>query len=98
MEKQDIKNRIVLLHDSSKTEEKKVLTEEEKKIKDKLLEIEAKIDSLENVLNAVSEEKVDTVFCDKIFGSVVSTIAITAATNVIAEYFNVSKEDLENSR
>lgn len=99
MDKQDTtKNRIVLLRDSSKSgEEKKILlTEEEQELKKKLLEIESKIDSVENALNSIAQERENSLFGDKIFGTVVGTIAIAAATNLIAEYFNVTKEDLDN--
>lgn len=97
MTKQDTKNRIVLIRDSSKTEEKELpLTEVEKELKDKLLEIESKIDSVENALNALTKERENSLFGDKIFGTVVGTIAIAAATNIIAEHFNVTKEDLDN--
>lgn len=98
MDKQDIKNRVVLLRDVSKSgEEKEIkLTKEEQELKDRLLEIEAKIDSVENALNAIAQQKENSLFGDKIFGTVVGTIAIAAATNVIAEYFNVTKEDLDN--
>lgn len=97
MDKHDIKNRIVLLRDSSKSEDAKIeLTKEERELKGKLLDIELKIDAVENVLNSIALEKSDSLFGDKIFGTVVGTIAIAAATNIIAEHFNVSKEDLDN--
>lgn len=100
MDKHDVKRHIVLLHDASKELKEKEglqLTDEEILLKNKLLEIEQKIDSVENALNALSQEKTNTIFSEQIFTTVVGTIAVAAATNLIAEYFNVSKEDLDET-
>lgn len=97
-DKKDIKSKLVLLSNNSKIEEdgeKKVeLNSQELEIKARLIEIEKKIDSLEKIVNVISDELPETFYSSDIFMTIIAGAALTAATEVVNEVFNVkSKED-----
>lgn len=88
---------LVLQNLNKEVETHKVeLTDEEKALKDKLLEIEKKLDSMENVLKSISQDNPGTIFADQMFNTIFGAIAVTAATGTIAEFFGVPKKDVDD--
>lgn len=88
--------KLVVLRSAPDTETKKDLTFEETELKNKLLEIENKLDCVENALEALGQEKPNSIFADNVFNTVVGAIAIAAATDILANYFNIDKSDIED--
>lgn len=98
-DKKDIKSKLVLLSNNSMTDEdgeKKIeLTPQELEIKIRLIEIEKKIDSLENIVAVITQELPETFYSSDIFMTIIAGAALTSATEVINEVFGVknNKED-----
>lgn len=94
--KKDIKSKLVLFDNSTKDDsvKKKIeLTDEELEIKSRLIEIEKKIDSLENIVEVISEELPETFYSSDIFMTIIAGAALSAATEVVNEVFGVKKEN-----
>lgn len=95
-DKKDIKSKLVLFSNNSKVEgkdEKFDLTPEEEAIKARLIEIEKKIDSLENIVEVIGKELPETFYSSDIFMTIIAGAALTAATEVVNEVFGVKTED-----
>lgn len=93
-DKKDIKSKLILLSNNFADKiEKAELTSEELEIKRKLIEIEEKIDSLENIVEIISDELPETFYSSDVFMTIIAGSALTAATEVINEYFGVEKKD-----
>lgn len=95
-DKKSKNNNLILLQ--SLLDEKKgpELNEKEQELKDKLIDIEDRLNSVENVILAVGKERDDSLFNSEAFSLLVGSIAISAAINVIAEYFDVNASDIDN--
>ena len=89
------KNKNIILLESLKKECKIELTEEEQKLKEKLCNIENKLESVEKVILDINNTIPDTPFDSETFIMLVGSIAITAAINVVAEYFEIDKHEIE---
>lgn len=94
-DKKNSKNQNLILLESLKKEKSIVLSEEEVELKDKLLEIESKLESVEKIIVKMNQDKPDTMFDSETFTILVGSIAITAAISVVADYFNLDKDDLD---
>lgn len=94
-DKKDLKSKLILLSNKDKGESpKKIkLSEEELKIKAKLIEIEKKIDSLENIVESITEELPETFYSSDVFMTIIAGAALTAATNVVNEVFGIKNEN-----
>lgn len=97
-DKKDLKSKLILLSNKDKGESpKKIeLSEEELKIKAKLIEIEKKIDSLENIVESITEELPETFYSSDVFMTIIAGAALTAATNVVNEVFDIKNENEED--
>jgi len=87
-------NGLVLIKFPEKENKFIELNEEENLLKEKLLEIEYKLNSIDNIIFAVKEENSDTMFDSEVFNTIIGSIAISAAISVVAEYFNIKSEDI----
>ena len=95
IDKKNSKNHTLILLESLKKEKTIVLSEKEIELEKKLLEIEDRFESLEYVITKMNQDKASTMFDSETFSILVGSIAITAAIGVVAEYFDLSKEDLD---
>lgn len=87
----------IVKFDNGKKEVTKIeLTEEELKLKEKLMEIDRKIISVHNVVDVIASENKDTIFVEDVVDSSLGFIAVTAATNILAEYFGVDKMSIDD--
>ncbi|MFW6008582.1 MAG: hypothetical protein ACOCP8_04875 [archaeon] len=91
----DKKNKFVLLN-FNKEKSEITLNDEEKELKQQLLEIENKLDSIDKVTKVINDEKPDSIFKTEAFDMLVSSVAITAAVYVVAEYLGVEVENIDN--
>lgn len=100
-DKKDIKSKLVLLSNNSMTnedgEKKIILTPQELEIKMRLIEIEKKIDSLENIVAVISQELPETFYSSDIFMTIIAGAALTSATEVVNEVFGVKNSKEDNS-
>lgn len=93
----DLKSKLVLLPGISKSEQKindsKIeLTEEELLIKARLIEIEAKIDSMEKIIESINEDLSETFYSSDVFFTIIAGAALTAASEVVNEVFGIEKD------
>lgn len=72
----------------------KELSEEEIDLREKLVEIETKLKSVEKVITNIAKDS-KTIYDSEAFSLLIESIAITSAISVVAEYLNVSPEDIE---
>lgn len=82
-----------LMEDSNKKDE---LTEREEELKKRFMDIEVKLKSIEKVLSSVSGEQPDTIFTSEAFQMLVESIAITAAVGAVAEYLEISMDEIDD--
>jgi len=98
-DKKDIKSKLVLFSNNSKTDgENKMaeLTPQELEIKARLIEIEKKIDSLEKIVEVISDELPETFYSSDVFMTIIAGAALSAATEVVNEVFGVKKKENED--
>lgn len=97
----DLKSKLVVLPNASKSKqnsgdnEEIELTDEEKEIKTRLLEIESKIDSLEKIIHSINQELPETFYSSDVFFTIIAGAALSAASDVVNEVFGV-KPDSKN--
>lgn len=85
-EKKYKKSNVVLLkYNKNKFE----LDENELELKKKLIKIDNKLKSIEKVITSVDKESPDLVFTTEAFQILVESIAISAAVDIITDYFDL---------
>lgn len=90
-------NNLILLKSIIEEKRKKSeLTEQEMQLKKRLTEIERKLESIEKVISSVSHESPDTIFSSEAFQMLVESIAVTAAVGAIAEYLEISIDEIDD--
>lgn len=94
----DLKSKLVVLPGILKSEQKlndsKIqLTEEEKVIKSRLVEIEKKIDSLEKIVESINEDLSETFYSSDVFFTIIAGAALSAASEVVNEVFGIEKSN-----
>lgn len=87
---------IILKNIIDENNKKYQLNEEEQQFKNKLVNIEAKLESIDKVTASIKQENDETIFANDAFKMLVESIAITAAMAAVAEYFDVDAQDMEN--
>lgn len=89
--------KIVRMEKSEKPEVVKVeFTAEELELKAKLQEIDRKIDSVHNIIESIQSETEDTVFSEDVIDNIVGITAMTAATDIIGQFFGLDKMNLND--
>jgi enoyl-[acyl-carrier-protein] reductase (NADH) len=76
--------------------EKIELNSKEKEIKNKLVEIDDKFSSIQRVISSIKNDNRDTIYNIETFDILIESIAMTAATNKISEYFDINTEEIDN--
>jgi hypothetical protein len=76
--------------------EKIELTPEQLELKEKFLEIDRKIGILEETLTSVLNENANSIFAEEVIENLIGLSAITAANDIIGEYFGIEKMDLND--
>jgi hypothetical protein len=71
--------------------EKVELTPEQLKLKEKFLEIDRKITILEETLTSILDENPDTIYAEEVINNMIGLSAITAANNLVCDYFGIDK-------
>jgi hypothetical protein len=69
------------------------LNENEIDLKNKLLSIEKKFDSIDKVLNNIIEDNPSTIYGEEIFGAILTSIAMDSASGIIEDYFDNKKKE-----
>ena len=87
-EKKSKKHNLILLES---IKNKIILTEEEEKIKNELEKIERKLNSFENIIDKIDQENYDTIYATSSFNSLIGSVAIAKAVEVIEDYFELKK-------
>lgn len=72
------------------------LSENEIELKEKLVNIENKLISIEKIIASINNDKDNNIYNSEAFGILLNSIAITAAVNVIAEYFNIDIDRIDD--
>jgi ABC-type multidrug transport system fused ATPase/permease subunit len=72
------------------------LTPEQQEIKEKFLEIDQKINSLDEVLSTIADENPETIFGEEVVANIIGLSAITAASKIISEYFGLKDVNLND--
>lgn len=93
-DRKDNKNNLILLKNDKKAEIRQ-LNDNENDLKKKLLDIEKKIDSIDNVIESIKLDHTGTIYESDAFDMLVSSVAITAAVYAIAEYLDIEKDNLD---
>ena len=96
------KSKLVILSDHSKEKEQQKinLSEDESALKEKLISIENKIDSLEKIINVINDELPETFYSSDMFYTIIASSALKAATEVVNDYLGVNeveKEEKDNN-
>lgn len=86
--KKSKKHNLILLES---IKNKIILTEEEEKIKNELEKIERKLNSFENIIDKIDQENYDTIYATSSFNSLIGSVAIAKAVEVIEDYFELKK-------
>lgn len=68
-----------------------ILSEEEEDLKNKLMEIEKKLNSFEDIIEKIEDESFDSIYASSSFNNLVGSIAIAKAMEVIEDYFELKK-------
>ncbi|MNJ90010.1 hypothetical protein D3C87_76010 [compost metagenome] len=94
----DLKSKLVVLPGILKSEKKLndsaiELTEDEKVIKSRLIEIEKKIDSLEKIVESINEDLSETFYSSDVFFTIIAGAALSAASEVVNEVFGIEKSN-----
>ena len=96
--KSNIKSKIEVKINPNKIEQKIVfpefeeLTEDELKLKEELLSLESKIDSIYNVIENINQEKC-TIFCDEVIIDTVEILASACITNILNNFLKDGLKD-----
>ncbi|MDF2534286.1 MAG: hypothetical protein K0R18_443 [Bacillales bacterium] len=92
----DLKSKLVLLPGASKSKQQPdvqiELTDEEKEIKARLIEIEKKIDSLEKIVESINGDLPETFYASEVFFTIIAGAALSAASEVVNEVFGIKKD------
>jgi uncharacterized protein YcbK (DUF882 family) len=87
--------KIVKINKIQKVEEIKIeFTEEELIVKEKLQEIDRKVESIRNIVSTIQTENADTMFFDEVVENIIALTAMTAATDLIGQHFGLEKLNL----
>ena len=90
-------NNLILIKSIIEANEKKSeLTDREKELQKRLLEIDDKLKSIEKVISTVNDKDPNTIFASEAFEMLIESIAITASIEIIANYFEISIDDIDN--
>ena len=69
-----------------------ILDDEEEILKEQLVKIEKKLNSFENIIEKIRIENQDTIYSTSSFNSLIGSVAIAKAVEVIEDYFELKKE------
>ena len=69
-----------------------ILDDEEEVLKEQLVTIEKKLNSFENIIEKIRIENQDTINSTSSFNSLIGSVAIAKAVEVIEDYFELKKE------
>ena len=90
-------NKMILIKSILEDNERKnELNEKEIELKQRLIDIDNKLESIEKVVTVIGCDKPNTIFSSDAFQMLVESIAITAAIGVVAEYLDISIDDIED--
>jgi predicted RND superfamily exporter protein len=85
------KSKLVVLPDKPKA--KIELTEEQLLLKEQLVAIEAKVNSIETVIDSINEDNPETLFDGDAFYTIISVAALTAANDLVNKFFGIEEEE-----
>lgn len=88
--------KIIKMNDVKKETPKMELNYEELELKEKLAEIDKKVDSAQYIMNIINEENKNSMFTEDIVDNIVGIMAVTAATNIIGQYFGLEQTTLDD--
>ena len=71
---------------------KLILNEKEEILKNELINIEDKLNSFENIIEGIYQDNPDTIYSTSSFNSLIGSVAIAKAIEIIEDYFELKKE------
>lgn len=81
----DKKNKLVLF---KKEDKNTILSDEENVIKNELIKIEKRLESINKIVTSINEEDPNTIFDYDNFLMLASSVAIKSAVDVVTDYFD----------
>lgn len=82
---------------TKKVENKSVeLTEEELTLKEELLALDKKVESVYKVISQIEPEDEESLIAEDILSNIVGITTVTAATTIIGKYLGVDEDTLKN--
>lgn len=90
-EKDEKHSNLVLIHNAIR---EVVLTDEETALKNLLLALEAKVESIEKVQASLIQEYPDSIAASEIFSSLVGAVVAASAADILGDFFGLPQEQV----
>lgn len=90
------KKKIIKVDVVKNNSKKLELNEMELALKQELIDVNSKVNSVFNVIDELASENKDLFLDEEMAGSIIGVLAITKATQVIGKYLELSEDDINN--